>query len=643
MGLAIGLVGFDVDRGGRLEEALQEREEAGRGALAALKEARVVVAEHREAWWSAERRAAEHRASELALFATLGARGARGRRLALPPSWEVGEGEAIGLVDLERDRILEFTGAEHTAGATLSVALPTLAGALQSQPRGRVTPLIVREGSNVWGVGTPFAEAVYVVARVELEAPPASAAPLARAERALGNLVAPELPPGPPGGGLPWIVLGIVLGSFAAALWAHRRWIGPLTTTLDAARAFVHGEPDARADELRGGRDARDVARTVNALIERAERLKAQGRAARREDVTAAAAAIHALGQGDLRSPAPQLGETFVPIARAIDDARRGLLERVTTLHEVAADVARGATDARDAARSIHQASTEQRDALRRLGEGADEAARQLVATQDELDLAIEQLAAFADEHRRGIRAVRTSLRSVGRRVQDVGAGAARIDALVTSTPKIESALALLADLARRLAGSDVVDDRTRTKVSAAAGEAKASLDVVRRELTALADELRSSGDVLGSVLADQPDPPGEVDGRVRDTLRAAATTLVRTGELAATGLRTLEGSSSAIASGANALATTSARARDRLPALHDAFAQIRVGASFEEALLERLGRARAEVVEGRATNNLTEDGRAMIEEVERASRDARARLAKLIEATEQAATILRG
>lgn len=642
LGVATALNRIDSDRAATLEDELAEREEAGQTALLALRDAREAVTASQEAWWDAEKRATEHRASELALMATLEAHAAKGRSEKLPDSWETRAGEAIGLVDLASDRIVSFSDPSLTEGATLSTTLPILAGALQSQPKRRRTPLVVREGSHVWGVGTPFADSLYVVARVHAKEPPAVAAPLARAERALGSLAAPDVRPAIPGGSRPWLALGVALSALLAGLWASRRWTAPLSATLGAARAFVHGEPDARADEHRGGRDARDVARAVNALIERAERLKAQGRAARHEDVAAAAAAVQALGQGDLRSPAPVLGETFVPIARAIDDARRGLLERVTTLYDVAAEVATATVEYGESAHAVQVASTEQRDVLKRLGAGADESTRQLTTIEGQLASSIEHVVSVTDAHRRSVREVRAALRGVGRKVQEVGASAARIEALTTSTPKIETALALLSDLSHRLAGSDAVDDRTRAKVSAAAGEARASLEVLRRELAALSAELKTSGEVLESVLADAPEPPGDLDGRVRASLTEAAATMRRSAELAGQGLKALERSARVMAANAEAVEAASKSSDARLPMLADAFGQIRVGASFEEALLDRLGRAKEEI-DATDEITLTADGQRMADEVARASRDARARLQKLIEATEQAAAILRG
>ncbi|MEQ8278197.1 MAG: hypothetical protein RMA76_41830 [Deltaproteobacteria bacterium] len=640
LGVAVSLHHIDADRSAVLAEELAEREEAGRAALLALREASEAVTASQKAWWEAERRRVEHRASELALLATLQAGSTRRGRL--PRSWEAQPGEALGLLDLDADRILEFSGADLTDGATLSTTLPVLAGALQSQPKDRRTPLVVREEGHVWGVGTPFAGSLYLVARVQTERPPPAARPLERAERALGSLAAPTTHPPIPGGSLPYLLGGVLLTALLAGFWASRRWTSPLSETLSAARAFVHGERDVRADEHRGGRDARDVARAVNALIERAERLKAQGRAARTDDVTAAATAIQTLGQGDLRSPAPVLGETFRPIAQAIDDARRGLLERVTKLHDVAAEVAHAAMEYGDAAHAVAIASTEQCDVLKRLGAGADESTRQLGTIQEQVASSLDEVASVAGAHRRSVREVRAALRNVGRKVHDVGANAARVEALIAGTPKIESALALLSDLSQRLAGSDAVDERTRQKVAMASGEARASLTLVQRELNALAQELRTSGEVLSAILAEAPEPPGDVDGRVRSTLTEAVETMRRSAEMSAQGLRALERASRSMAHSGE-LVEAAARSSDaRLPRLSDAFSEIRVGASFEEALLERLERARDETHDTEEIT-LTTDGQRMVDEVDRASRDARARLTKLIEATEQAAAILRG
>lgn len=643
LGLATYFSRIEGDAVQRMSAELEEREEAGQVAHAALTEASKVVDEQRAAWWAAEQRAVEHRASELALLATLRAGARSERKTMLPPSWKLRDGEAIGLVDLASDRIVSFSGIDElTEGATLSVALPVLTGAMQAQPRSRAAPLVVREGGHVWGVGTAFAGALFVVARVPLAEAPVSQAPLERAVRAVGNLAAPAPPVRPPGGTAPWMIGGVLLGSLLAALWVQRRWTSPLRRTLDAARGFAHGEPEARADEEDGGRDARDVARAVNALIERAVRLEARGRAAREEDVAAVASAIDQLGQGDLRSSAPPLGETFAPIAGAVDHARRGLLERVSTLHDVAADVASTATDVRGAAKKIRTASTEQRDALHRLSQGADETTRQLENAAERLKMSTEELRGFADDHRRSVRDVRASLRGAGRRLQELSGTAARIDGILGSAARIDAALGLLSELAHRLVESDAIEERTRTKISTTAGDARAAVDTAKRELTAMASELATVAEALEATAAAEPESVRDVSDRVTEPLHYAASTLARTAELAASGLRALERSARTIADGAGELEQGVASTAQRVPELSDAFKQIRVGASFEDALIDRLERAKAEVEARRDAGELTDDGRAMVDDVRRASEDARVRLAKLIEATEQAAAILR-
>lgn len=627
-----------------LEEELADHETAGEMALAALEEAKAEVETSREAVWASKKRAAVHRASELALFLTMRASNATRRRgaatLAPPSSWKPSAKEHVGLVDLARDRIITFEGLEISEGATLSASLPVLAGAMQSQPPARDTPYTVADEGGVWAVGTPFGGDLYVVARVELDArdlPPAEA--IDRARRLIGGFAAPSSA-GSKGGGLTWFLLGAALLMAAVgALWTRRRVTAPIAGALEVARDFVHGRADVRVDPEQGGRDAREIAMAFNALIERAERAMERGRAVHGDDTHNAVLAIERLGRGDLRESVVAPGSTTAPIAEAIERARRDLLDRVTEMHQVTLQVARRASELAPAARRVAESGTEQHAALTRLGASSEDGVEQIRRKAAELEQATALLTAHAQEHRRAIQEVRASLSGLSRRVMSLRGAAEEVQAVTARAESIDQALSMLS----RLAGQSDVP-ATRSRASALVGDARAALGEIGDRLDGLSQELIGAAHGLELVAQSQPEPPGELDAGVTRPFYDAVAILVRTVELTVGCLGALERAAKSHAEDGGAMVQAARDAMELVPRLGTALSAIRLGTSFEAQLLARLERMRAEVSAAEAQpGKLTPDGERMVAEVLEASKAARAKLARLVHATETAIDAIRG
>jgi hypothetical protein len=92
-----------------------------------------------------------------------------------------------------------------------------------------------------------------------------------------------------------------------------------------------------------------------------------------------------------------------------------------------------------------------------------------------------------------------------------------------------------------------------------------------------------------------------------------------------------------------DALHEAARHAIDLLPRLGAALSAIRLGTSFEEQLLERLARMKAEVDAAKKSDSLTPDGQRMLAEVNEASEAARTKLTRLAHATEAALRAMRG
>jgi hypothetical protein len=610
---------------GNLQEALAQRDEAGRAALVALDEAGAELEAARAELWAARGEAAERRASELVLLA------AQGR--ALPVGLQPRGDERLGWVEPPADRMA--LGSET---ATLSAAHPELSAALRAAPPEPGGPLVVRGAGGVFGVGREQGGPRRPLAWVPLAAPPPGRSPIREARAVVGSLAAPTPPPWPLRHPAPLAAGVALLVAALAALWAALRHSRPLLETADAARAFVHGDPGARADEAQGGREARDLARTVNQLIERAVRLEDRGRAAREEDIQAAALAIEQLGTGDLRQATPRLGPPFGPLSRALDRARRELLGRVARLHDVAQAVASEAAEFSPAGRRLEAGTRSQREALERLAEGAAEAERHVVEAADRLEDAVAAAEEAGQVQRRAAQHLKASLLQSGRRAAEAAAATQRVEQLIQSAQVLEQALNLLANLAAAPAGQG----RDGPRGLALAGEGRAALTQLRRVLGEVRGDLETLGEGLSAMAEASVEPPADAALRARAPLFDAAHSLVRAAELTGQGLQGWARGSRQLGQDAAAVVHGAEAAGAQLGPLAEALAELRVGEAFEEVLLERLERARREVTRAEGAAGLTEDGQLLLAGVEEAAAAAQARLQRLIQATEATLEVLR-
>lgn len=173
-------------------------------------------------------------------------------------------------------------------------------------------------------------------------------------------------------------LLGLGLGLAALASWHRRRWDGPMARSEALVWQHIHGGGELRLDEDRGGREARALARLLNALAEhRARRVQAE------EEGTQAALAelrdrLKALGQGDLSGEPLRAAGELAPLSSAFEEARSGLADRVRSIHGEASALAEGAAGMAKATRRMAVAQTEQREALARLSDSAATSEKEL-------------------------------------------------------------------------------------------------------------------------------------------------------------------------------------------------------------------------------------------------------------------------
>jgi methyl-accepting chemotaxis protein len=620
-----GLAEIDRRSSASLAADLEERVRAGRAALEALEEAQSDLRKVQDDLQQGRRSSLRTRAFEAVLSG-----GAVKKVDGL-----VG----TGIIDANADRVISSTWAGLVRGATVSKALPVLAQQLAKS----AGPAIVEDDRGVLAVSPRDSEGRAQFARVESSdlgdaRERASLAALLRAESTLANLAEPPAPFVPPKDFGVGSLIGALAGALIGFLWGRWRLGRPLAKTLDAARAFVHGEHGARADVERGGRDARNVARAVNALIESAERFKVQGRAAREEDVRKMSLAIEAIGQGDLSSSAPVVGEALEPIHSAIVRARKDMLEWITEINRVSLEVASNAADVVPGAKKIAQASVEQLEALKDVAKNAGEASEEVKATTVRLGYAVGELGSFAEGERKTARDMQTSLKAASRRAQDLKQGAARLESLAATAESIEDAIDVLAQTA------NPDNPPSPSRVLTAVGEGRAAMEALSRELALLREEMGQLATSLETIAASVPESPAELASAVTGNLHDAATALLHIAERGAGGLKALERSARTIAEGAEQIRGGAAVASDLAPRLGGMLAHFSVGSSFEKELMERIERWRKEAEDAAsAPDGLTEDGRLMLKQVAEASEVARHRLARLVSVTEAAVDVLRG
>jgi methyl-accepting chemotaxis protein len=617
-----------------IEEELADHGTLGEQALAALEEARAELDAQNEALWAERKKAAAHRASELALFGSLRVSEARRKtgeaKLTLPRSQGLAKHERLGLVDTSRDRIVQLEGLAE--GSTVSASLPVLAKALRK--KSRRVPYTHADASGVWAIGPPIGGDLRVVARVELLPDPPRGDAIARARRVIGGLTSGEASAGDGSDPLWLLLFAAILAAGAAAVWARIRVTAPIARSLDVARDFVHGRGDARADPGSGGRDAREIALAINALIDRAERAIERGRAERGDDLSNAVLAIERLGKGDLREAIVPPG----PIAQALDRARRDLLDRVTEMHHAALQVATRASEIAPAARVVTDSSGEQLTALRRLASASEETMDEIRRKAAELEMAIGSLSSTAQEHRHAIQDVRASLSGLSRRVMSLRATAEEARSLSTRADTIDQALSMLS----RLAGQSDAP-ATKARATALVGDARAAMSEIGDKLSSLEQEMLRAAHGLEILAQAQPEPPAMFEASVTQPFYDAIAILVRTIELTVTCVAALERSAKNTAESSDAMYAAARQAIDLVPRLGAALSAIRLGTSFEEQLLERLARMKAEVEAAKRTDGLTPEGERMLEEVMEASEAARAKLIRLAQTTEAAIRAMRG
>ncbi len=436
-----------------------------------------------------------------------------------------------------------------TAGAEWSAA----ARAVGSEARAW------RDGATTWAVrpaGGPrvlarVTDAVTVPAGPDTAAAASGLLALAGAEARGGPPDGAEAPGGAEPSGRADVVAAAVGGLIAllAALLARRRLDAPLDRALEAHDRWRDGDPSAPV-AVAGGPTARAVTSALASAHLEAERRVSRARDAILPDAHRLAAAVSAMGRGDLaprRAPVderpsldpgglplpastsadPSGADPAVPapldaIAAAAVEARASLAARVTVLHQSALAAARAAHDARAAHATAGTSTRALATTLSALEQQASTLRSTLGQRRADTQQALATVGAGGEALRRAARELRGQVTTVARRTQDLAAVAERLSA---RAPDADEALELLATVA---AAADPLPTGPGASIPAAhalatARRGRTALAELRRELDAAASDLTSAARDLGAA-ADKaapaiPEAPPAVLALFRDAV----------------------------------------------------------------------------------------------------------------------------
>lgn len=625
-----------------LAAALAARKDAGHIALSRFGDVENERRVEREGWILALRESAKNRAHELALAAHI--EGARVLRqldeTLLAPGGKLDASAARSIAaSLSRagERVIWFDPTLQRDSASSSLP-PSVTRAIAAR---RSTH---EELSGAWGFGPALGDGQLPVAFVEVPLPSAPSDALGLAAGALIQLDSlPEYRP-LPRLAASWVpMVGMLIGGMLSWLFARHRFSSPLSATLAAARRSMHGEKDARAVVGRGGRDARDIASAVNALIEREEAVRAQGGVAKGEDLEAAVLALEAFGLGNFTTadPAAGMGSSAQPaVVHTIEAARRGVVERVSDLHALSSGVASDAVDIVRAAGMIRVAFGEAHAAVQRSGGSVMQAGKEIDVSATELSGAGEKLRSYAVSERLVLQDLRAALSRTARRAADLRASTARIDDLLASSVSVEESLDLLGRVANCL-GEGSADLRARA--GRVGGQARAALHSISSAAEHLRGEMSAVERSLDDIASSVPEGGAELAASIPGSAHQAAQSFLRGAEGFVDALRAFERSLRLSSEHVQQVEDSARLVVERLPHLGAALGRFNLGASFESDLFQRLGalREEAETAE-RDPDGLTRGGRRLLEEVAQGAEAVRGRLTRLVAATDATMEILR-
>jgi hypothetical protein len=565
-----------------------------------------------------------------------------------------GEIDLSAWIDLSSNRVIEASGGGLTSGATLSAALPELSAALAKKKAeiDRGSAVTIELGGRVYALGPPTDRGRRLVRAVP--PPDPVLAPFKAADSALVAAAAPIVRAPAIGfakGRISRLSLAVflLLASLASGIlgffWLGVRVTNPLSTSLDATNRWLHGDVSARPSTDRGALPAREIARTLCALMDAGDRKETQASLQTEESIRVLSAHLAAIGQGDLGSPPPPVAPAFEPLRTAVDVARKRVASRISELYRSGVEVAASGSAIVQGARRLARAGSECLDAISRATKEAAAADEEIRQRSTALGRALDDLAILIAFHRRVSVQLRTELGVASKRAEELRELSEQLTERSDDAGALDRALDLLAGVAaasetvvvRGLEGAGLPSAQVLMQVR----RSRNALEALRRELGNHTNGLQEIAHSHASTAAAQAPFAPELEPSVSGSLRGGAMAFVRGGERMVEGLRALERASKVVQSRTQQIASGAETVAEHGPKLSSAIAPFDLGPAVDRELVERLAKARAAYEEA-GREGLTESGRAMMDDVLHAAEESRARVSRLIAVTEAAADVLR-
>ena len=442
----------------------------------------------------------------------------------------------------------------------------------------------------------------------------------------------------------PMLVLATLFAAVVAVLvheWIKTRYSRPLAQTVQRLENMANAEGAVRALEGQGGREVRQVARAVNAAFAVAGSVAngaAQCKSAPRNrsraqaEIARVAEAIRALGAGTLHRDAASLSGDFEPISQALSDAYRGLKTRIASLQESSIGVAEVAASLLPHAHRWGEVTRQLQTTVSRLAMVASDTEREVTTARSGVETGMESMLLFAAEQRRLVNDIKAQLLELSRYASEARDSADRSRMFLEHGSKLDRALTEIARGGAREGEGTLAD---------AIGEARASQVILRREMARLCDDLDRLSDALSAVVARQPHPAADLDGRVTEPLISLADVLADASELSVQTVRVIGRTARDMAAVTFDARDALAQLSGRLPGLASSALKVGFEDAFDAAVLQLLRKA-AEQSEPRAPHGLSACGLSMMAEVEASADAARARLSALVRTTEASVSMLR-
>lgn len=542
------------------------------------------------------------------------------------------------VIDVAADRIVRPSSGTVPTERPFRAAHPKIAAALD----GRTDEAFTIEQ---WAIGPLFNATLRAAVPI---APPAPVRTRRDLDQLAGALVSASTPPPEVAESVVarTIAIGLAMALIAGLLamgWAWRSISVPVAEALESASRWAHGDLGSRPDASSGGSLARDVGRTLNGVMDSASRAKEERHGAIEGGVETLVAALGDLGRGDLTIKEPAVSAALEPIARAYGQSSEALRVRLLDLHRLSVEVAASSANVTQGARRMCGSAAEQVAAVCALGDEARAAGEEVGDAANVVKTALDGLGGYTAAHRKVGQQIRAALGIAARRASDLWLAAGQLEKSLAGASAIDESLDVLESLAMNPGSdSDGQSQLLNARATACVRRGRQATELLKREVASLREDMEDVAQSLDLVQADLPEGGADVERSVTAPLHETALAFARATERLLGAVGAIERSMKATESGMTQVLAGAKSAADVAPLLDSALTELDLGDSVEADVLQRLERAHEEINAAQSQEELTATSQAIVDEMAQAAEKTRARLSRLIAATEATADSVR-